>query len=290
MAFIKASLGLGAVDKPTMSRASVYLELVYFVSIPLIFPYLVLRRGFRQVFGQKKTTSVFGRAGLATTSDFLRILRVPIGIRTWIDVNRRFDFEKEVSELLSLINGRIFADIGASLGYYSVLLSQNFKSVLAFEPHPDNVRAMREMIRFARIPNISVLPVAVSDSDGEAILYVGTFSATHSLLGQVEWTTNTRIPVRTVRLDSIVSETLDLVKIDVEGAEWRVLAGAENTIRSGRILRMLIELHDGRTRELDAYLHERGYSTKWIDEIHVLAERRERTRFEQGIVSAHQGT
>lgn len=189
-----------------------------------------------------------------------------------MDVKKRFGFEKPVVEALSQIHGGIFVDIGASLGYYSVLLSRNFKTVLAFEPHPDNVKAMRDMTRFAKIPNIFVLPVAVSDSEGEAILYVGTFSATHSF-SRGSLTTDKVLPVRTVRLDSVVKETVDLVKIDVEGAEWRVLEGAEKIIRSRKVLRMLIELHDERTRELDEYLGERGYSTQWLDKVHVLAQR-----------------
>lgn len=259
-------------DLPTVFKSSLFLETVYVLSLSITLPYIALRRSFRQLFGQEKTNVVFQRAGIATTADFLRVLGFPLGVRTWMDVKKRFGFEKPVVAALSQIHGKTFVDIGASLGYYSVLLSRNFKTVLAFEPHPDNIRAMKDMARFAKILNIFVLPVAVSDTDGETILYVGTFSATHSFF-RGSLTTDRALPVRTVRLDSVVRETVDLVKMDVEGAEWRVLKGAETIIRSGKILRMLIELHDGRTRELDEYLGERGYSTHWLDKVHVLAQR-----------------
>ncbi len=246
--------------------------MVYLLTIPLVFPYLVIRRTFRQVFGQRRTNTVFQKARLATTADFLRLVGIPIGIRTWIDVRKRFGFEKEVVAILSRVHGTTFADIGASLGYYSFLLSRNFRTVLAFEPHPENVKAIRDMVRFAGVSNISVYPLAVSDADDEGILYTGSFSATHSLI-RGSLTQDKGIRVRIVRLDSVLKQSLDLVKIDVEGAEWNVLRGAEMSIRSNRILRMLIEVHGGKSKEMDEYLRDRGYSTNWVSETHVYAQR-----------------
>ena len=265
-----------ATDPTTMDSRSTLLETIYLLTIPLTLPYLTIRRAFRQVFGQRCTNIVFQRAGLATTADFLRLVRIPIGIRTWIDVKKRYGFEKEVVRILSRVHGSTFADVGASLGYYSFLLRQNFRTILAFEPHPENVRAMREMVRLAGTSNITVYPVAVSDTDGEAVLHIGSFSATHSLF-RGTLTQEKGIRVRTIRLDSFLTQPLDLVKIDVEGAEWKVLTGAEDNIRSGKVLRMLIEVHDGKTKEMDEYLNERGYLTKWVDDIHVFAERKELT-------------
>jgi hypothetical protein len=81
-----------------------------------------------------------------------------------------------------------------------------------------------------------------------------------------------QLPVRTIKLDSIVKETVDLAKVDVEGAEWRVIKGAEMSIRAGRILRWVIEVDDQSAKgALEGYLRERKYVTRWLDARHLFA-------------------
>jgi len=62
------------------------------------------------------------------------------------------------------------------------------------------------------------------------------------------------------------------VKVDVEGAEWKVMRGAEVSMKAGRILRWVIEVHEiEATDELEHYLRQRNYETQWLGDRHLFA-------------------
>jgi hypothetical protein len=106
----------------------------------LVLPYLAVRRIFRLLLGRLETYRIFGEAGMNSTSDYLEKLKFPEIVRTWIDVRTRFAFEKEVTQAVLRIRGKLFLDIGANMGYYSALLSRNFERILAFEPDPYSMK------------------------------------------------------------------------------------------------------------------------------------------------------
>ena len=73
-------------------------------------------------------------------------------------------------------------------------------------------------------------------------------------------------------------EEVDLIKVDVEGAEWQVLRGAEPIIR--KIKSWLVEIHFRNdlemkevTQKMEAWLIQRGYKTQWIDDKHIYARK-----------------
>jgi len=56
------------------------------------------------------------------------------------------------------------------------------------------------------------------------------------------------------------------MKIDVEGAEFLVLKGAQRALKEGRIRSLVIELHDWkRKEEMDSLMAENHYATKWLE-------------------------
>ncbi len=253
----------------------------------LVMPYLAVRRVFRVFFGRLKNYEIFLAAGLASTTDYLEKIKIPELVRTWIDVRSRFGFEKEVVITALAIRGNLFLDVGSDDGYYSVLLSRNFDAITAFEPNPASFRRLNLTIAAGKLRNVTPLDESVSDHDGTAILYVKTVRGRHSLefsepvfahdLGGTEVRTVTSLPVRTVKLDSLVKQTVDLVKVDVEGAEWRVIHGAEASIETGRILRWIIEVHDkGARKGFENYLQAKNYDTRWLSDRHLFASLRPR--------------
>jgi FkbM family methyltransferase len=137
-------------------------------------------------------------------------------------------------------------DVGANRGYYSWALSCVAASVEAFEPNPILVRfAQSKLGRRARLHE-----VALSDHDGVATLYVPRRPSGSSLhivgnLGNVYAHDRVdEIQVRLATLDSYGFENVGFLKIDVEGSEMEVLAGARETILTNRPT-MLIELLAG---------------------------------------------
>jgi len=242
------------------------------LSIPfmiLVTPYLALRRISRLLLGRTESYRVFFEGGIGSTCDYLEKLRFPEIVRTWIDVRTRYSFEKEITQAVLGVRGKIFLDIGANIGYYTAILSKNFETILAFEPHPQNLAMLKSTVAAGRLRNVITRNEAVSDTDGIAILHFQRKRGEHSIMKSEG---AQQLPVRTIKLDSVVNETVDLAKVDVEGAEWKVIKGAEASILAGRILRWVIEVDDQRTKgALESYLRERKYVTRWLDARHLFA-------------------
>lgn len=146
------------------------------------------------------------------------------------------EHEPEITALLRrlLKPGAVFFDVGANAGYFSVLACElGASAVHAFEPNP-RVRALLE--RSARLGSgpIEIVPAACAEREGRATLHVSDSSNTgmSSLSGDGEG-----VAVALVTLDDHARRTgaaPDLVKIDVEGHERDVLAGATTLLRTTR--------------------------------------------------------
>jgi FkbM family methyltransferase len=143
-------------------------------------------------------------------------------------------------------------DVGANVGFYSLLAARKAAKVIAFEPLPENLAYLRRHIELNRLEErIEVCPAAASDHDG-----TGLFSVVPDNPSEGSLRTYGTLAVRTVRLDSI-STVPDLIKIDVEGNEHEVLRGAVETMRTHHPL-VLVARHSGDTQCQDL-LEELGY-------------------------------
>jgi FkbM family methyltransferase len=132
-----------------------------------------------------------------------------------------------------LRHGDVAFDVGANWGEHTLLFSKLVAKsgvVHCFECLPDAQQELSWHIEHNRLANVRAHSTAVADYNGVASFLVGDSTSTGSLAedGQQGKT----IEVNTLRLDSLVElpeiERLRLVKIDVEGAEIRVLRGAEH--------------------------------------------------------------
>ena len=141
-----------------------------------------------------------------------------------------------------LASGATFVDVGAHIGYYSLkaaLLVGPAGHVIAVEPNPDTVHELRDNIQASRASVIRVEPVACSDEEGTLELFAAPRANTgQASLSQANASQRGQAVaayrVRASTLDAIVKEggvsRVDVVKIDVEGAEFIVLKGALETL------------------------------------------------------------
>jgi len=237
--------------------------------LTLLAPYLVIRRLLRLIVGTPKNYQILIQAGLASSLDFLEKLRVPEAPRVWMDVRTRLGFEKDAVDAMLQVRGNLFLDVGANVGYYSALLRRNFKSILAFEPHPETLRLLMETIAVGKLRNVTALNQAVSDRDGFATLHIHSIGGRHSIAHPEG---KEGLIVRTTTIDSLATGSVDLVKVDVEGAEWQVVKGAERSVREGRILRWIIEVHNKEVKsDFENYFRQRKYETRWLGDRHLFA-------------------
>lgn len=147
-------------------------------------------------------------------------------------------FEPEVTRLIraKLRRGDTFLDIGANVGYYSLLGAEivgHEGKVLAVEASVRNVRALRASMRVADIRNIEILSVAASSS--WELLAFG-LSGTNGITGSLVTNDVQEEVVQGVPLDDAIRglQRLDLIKIDVEGAEHLALQGLTKALKMHR--------------------------------------------------------
>lgn len=143
-----------------------------------------------------------------------------------------------------LDEGSVFYDIGANVGWYTTLALSHLRGrgfVCAFEPNPAAYRMLVASV--ARYQNVKTYPMALSDRDGQHVLYVPACGDMASMRPQVDACRQVACHVdRLARL--VAAEALpypDLIKLDVEGAELSVLRGAEALLGQARAPVILFE-------------------------------------------------
>jgi FkbM family methyltransferase len=147
--------------------------------------------------------------------------------------------------------GTVAIDAGAHVGVFTIPLARavgTAGAAWAIEPLPENVRRLRANLRANGLHNVTVLAAAASDVDGQVAFEVAgdsAYGSTREVLSG--WGTAEVIQVSAVRLDTEWRRhgmpRVSVIKIDVEGAELRVLRGAENLLRALRP-QLLIEVPD----------------------------------------------
>ncbi len=156
---------------------------------------------------------------------------------------------------------RVAVDVGANNGVTTCIMAGLFDQVHAFEANP----RLAGQLKSAAPSNAVVHSMAVSSQAGEAVLTVpvsagvtleGWGSIGVPLLAQFEHLKQTRVETRT--LDSFSLTEVDLLKIDVEGHEMAVLAGARETI-SRCLPWLIIEALDEQQDRVRDFTRSFGY-------------------------------
>lgn len=157
-------------------------------------------------------------------------------------------------------------DLGASIGYLSLLMARKARQVYAFEPAPHAIEEIKKHAAANHFENIQVVPSPVSD--GERTV---EFSLTDTAYGSCITEAETRWPtlkLTTITLDDFAATHSfpDFIKIDVEGEEGRVLEGARSILREKKTS-FCCELHsEAAARHVQGILLEYGYSITTLDE------------------------
>ena len=120
-------------------------------------------------------------------------------------------------------------DVGANLGYYSLLASKLVGPsgrVIALEPNSENCRLLLSSLRLDGITNVQLIPVAADTATGWAY-YSTHVGSNGGLIDDADLLRHPGVVVPTFRLDDLVEQPVGLLKMDVEGAEGRVDQGGD---------------------------------------------------------------
>ena len=180
----------------------------------------------------------------------------------------RCEPEQSAAVARVLAPGDVFFDVGANVGYYTLLASDRVGPrgrVVAFEPDLRNLSFLHRHLALNRARNVTVLPFACAAESGYRSFEMGDTIATGHL--STRDTASGALPpgatpVHLVCIDAMV-RLLGLrptvMKIDVEGAELEVLRGANETLAACRP-RIFLSIHSDILRaDCLALLRSRGY-------------------------------
>tara|TARA_R110002051_G_C8695941_1_gene493710 strand:+ start:705 stop:1322 length:618 start_codon:yes stop_codon:yes gene_type:complete len=142
--------------------------------------------------------------------------------------------------------GDVVVDVGACHGGYTSFFSSmlgNTGKIYCVELFPPNFQRLE--MRFGHFKNIEFINAAVSDNVGTESLYAGDSSEAHNIIGyNTSHVQNAKVgEIKSITLDEMLKDEVEigLIKIDVEGAELKVLHGMTDVMKKTRSI--LIENH-----------------------------------------------
>jgi len=152
----------------------------------------------------------------------------------------REHYEPELEYLQTLLfPGATFVDVGANLGIYTLVASRIVGpsgSVIAFEPSVQSFPLLQKNIMLNSLTNVTAFPVALSEKAGRVRLYHAGSCPSGNSLGHHPSFPGGFETVLAESLDDVLQRIpagrVDVIKMDVQGAEELVLRGAQKTLTS----------------------------------------------------------
>jgi len=193
------------------------------------------------------------------------------------------DFEPdEVRTFLELLEAHdTLLDVGANIGFYSCLAASRGKHVVSFEPSLRNLNFLYRNLWENKLSSVEIFPLGLAKQPGLSRIYgFGGISSFVVGWGQAETSKYSLVPVTT--LDAVAAKRFQgkrlLIKMDVEGFELDVLAGATETLNLDPKPTWMVEilLRDGvipggtntRFHETFEVFWKRGYQCTKLDKTH----------------------
>lgn len=170
----------------------------------------------------------------------------------------------------SVKNDDVFWDVGACIGIHTIYIAYMVDEVHAFEPAPLNYKRLQKNIDINEMKNIVSHKLALGK--GERISHLEAFSGEagegrHSL-GDSGYETLVKAG------DKIDAPVPDVVKVDVEGAEYNVLSGMEEMLTNGKCRAVFVEVHknglekfDSEPSNVNKFLENKGYNVEKIEDM-----------------------
>lgn len=143
---------------------------------------------------------------------------------------REGDVHKSICN--SLTQGDIFVDVGANIGYYTILSSKLVGSkgeVIAFDPMPDTFKILKMNCKLNHLTNVTTIQKAAWSEECSIPLH---FSDGYYGMASITQSGKESKSIEAIPLDSICKpyNTIKTLKIDAEGAEYQILLGASETL------------------------------------------------------------
>ncbi|MBM4133129.1 MAG: FkbM family methyltransferase [Nitrospira sp.] len=212
----------------------------------------------------------------------VRGLTIKVGVASEVEQYRADSYASKEPETLdwldqNLHEGDVFVDIGANIGLYSLYAAKRrpTSKIFAIEPESQNFSRLCRNIVLNECSNIVPCNFPMAERHEFNLFYVSTFeegAALHSFGGVSRFQADSSPAVLTqgavsLSLDLLIEEYgwpyPALIKIDVDGLEAKILAGARRVLESGQVRTVLIEFNYGDAVSIDELEREfarRGFT------------------------------
>jgi FkbM family methyltransferase len=165
-------------------------------------------------------------------------------------------------------------DVGANHGYYTLIMADAVGRegrVVPVEPTPRLADLLRQTLDVNGFPNVTVASTAATDRDGERLqLVIPPRRSMNARLSEVAGPADAVVEVESVTVDTLTRDwpRVDLIKIDVEGAEEDVWQGMQRTVAQNGDLVVILELNVDRYEDPRSFLEaigRAGFRLRYID-------------------------
>lgn len=214
------------------------------------------------------------------------VIREINGLRMFLDLKNDLGIsrdlfvygKREITSTDYLINSNILKegdavlDIGANIGYYALIESRlvgEHGIVYALEPVRKNLETLRKNLRLNNVKNIKTYKLAAGDKNGFSFINISKKGNWSSIVHKEDKLFEGREKVKTVTVDEFLKgkSSPKLVRMDVEGYEYAIIKGMENTL--GLNPKLMIEIHppimsNEQMNSMFGILKEKGYSNALV--------------------------
>lgn len=168
------------------------------------------------------------------------------------------EFEPKTTDLIQerIFPGNIVIDIGANIGFFTLIMANIVKKegkVFSFEPESENFQLLEKNVKVNNLSNVILENKAVGNINGETDMYLASnedniySQSMHRIYSSnIVSQNSTPVKIKIIRLDDFFEkleliEKIDLIKIDVEGAEFDVLKGMSKILDLNKDLKIIME-------------------------------------------------
>jgi FkbM family methyltransferase len=175
-------------------------------------------------------------------------LRDNVGVGWPLYINRSYELAETAFFHRILKPGMVFVDIGANVGYFTVLASRlvgDAGTVIAVEPEPKNFELLKRNVNENKLRNVILLNTALGATTGQAELFLSASNYGDHQLYRREDESRQPVSVPLDTLDNALARCnisrVDVIKMDVQGYEYQILAGMRRTLAYNAHLVVLTE-------------------------------------------------
>ncbi len=162
----------------------------------------------------------------------------------------------------------VIADLGSNIGLTLLYFKDFAKQIYAVEPTKDHLEILTKDIEFNKFTNIKICPYAISNTNGKATLNHSPNSTANSLELKVDPKNNEEVEVLDIEkfMEREKIEYIDILKLDVEGSESKVIASDAFKRVCPKIKVIFGEYHPWTSMKPELFAHsleELGYIFHW---------------------------